>query len=280
MLSLRLNSSQSSSLLLPASSEPPSRRDYEQPRPRTAPAIEPSNSLVELELHTSSFFDKDPQNRASGIPISTRYLSLNPPAKTTLASRPSYRRPVSLSLDEPNSLSEPSQSQSITSRRSRRTVSPTSVNTDRYHPSPQVGHRYTLAPESTTSTPRFVASYDLDSKPSTDSDARKSVPTSANPIAPSVFTTSGIRFAPAPVRRLHPLASRAASSSSNPARLFNSSTPPNPSANNTHDSIHLAASPTNDHQHHRRSLSSSHDAPPKTRLLDDNNNLISLIIYD
>ncbi|CAF5055195.1 unnamed protein product, partial [Rotaria socialis] len=99
-------------------------------------SISPSNSLVELELHTSSFFDtarlrdnisinKEHQrrNRVSAIPISTRYLSsTNGKADTTLLSRPTYRRPVSLSLDHQHPNHEPLQMQSVNNRHAQQTV--------------------------------------------------------------------------------------------------------------------------------------------------------------
>jgi len=114
----------------------------------------PSNSLTELELHTSSFFERAPptthrdssnnkeqqqRHRLSAIPVSTRYLSSKNPSEF-------FRRPVSLSLDEPTT----------DEQSSRSTIN---ANHERYP-------RYTLAP--------------------------------------SVFTTSSIKFAPVPRRHLSP----------------------------------------------------------------------------
>jgi hypothetical protein len=232
-------------------------------------SVSPTNSLVELELHTSSFFDttrlrensssnKEQQrrNRVSAIPISTRYLSSNnTKPNSTRLSRPSYRRPVSLSLDDQYSSNEISQTQ--------RTVSPTT-------------HQYTLAESSATPS----SSYDLDSvlndlKPKHIPPERNVRSNSLNPtttLAPSVFTTSAIKFAPAPKRRMSPLRDQENNSSTNPTRLLN-----NPSSH-IDDSIYT----TTNNNNTQCSLITSLELPTtyKNRLLDDNNNLVSSKIYE
>jgi hypothetical protein len=289
-LSIRHSTTTTSSL---SHADQQSYNDYEKLRSRTTPtpvdnSLSPSNSLVELELHTSSFFDtarlrdnssinKEQQrrNRVSAIPISTRYLSSNN-TKTNASSssaRPPYRRPVSLSFDDQHSTIEPLQTQSVTTRHSRRTVSPTSTST----------------------TPsRYLVSYDLDAAlhdltrtanykytPSTtEPNTLSSLPGSTATVAPSVFTTSAIRFAPAPLRRMSPLRDQDNSSSSSTARLLSNNTS-NPSSN-TDDSINTASTTNNN----RRSLLTSLESPTtinntyKNRLLDDNNNFISLKVYE
>jgi serine/threonine protein kinase len=238
VLSIRLNSTTSSN---------ESDKNRLQPN-----SLSPTNSLVELELHTSSFFDstrlrdnssinKEQQrrNRVSAIPISTRYLSSNNTKNSSTLSRPTYRRPISLSMDDQSSAAT---------------------------------HRYTLA-ESTTPS----SSYDLDSAIN-DLKSRYTPPKSnvkpqfSNPtttLAPSVFTTSAIKFAPAPARRMSPLRDEDNSFSTNSTRLLN-----NPSSH-IDDSIYT----TNNNQ---RSLLTSLELPTtfKNRLLDDNNNLVSSKIYE
>jgi serine/threonine protein kinase len=270
ILSIQFNSTTSSSVSL---MDQQSSNDYDKIRFRTPPvenSLSPTNSLVELELHTSSFFDttrlrenssknKEQQrrNRVSSIPISTRYLSSNNiKTNSSLLSRPIYRRPVSLSLDD----QQTSKTQSINTRR---TVSPiTYGNNDRFQ-SPQTTHRYTLAisPESTTTTTpsSYLASSELDSalKDLKSKEIYKYTPASTT-VAPSVFTTSAIKFAPAPTRRMSPLKDQ---------------------ENNTYshndDSINTASN-TN-----RHSLLTSLELPTyKNRLLDDNNNLVSLKVYE
>lgn len=235
-------------------------------------SLSPSNSLVELEMHTSSFFDTarlrdNPSNsreqpsrhRASAIPISTRYLPANNPKVNLLTSRPSYRRPMSLALDDPPSTGS---------------VKPlTYASNDRYQ-SPSM-HRYTLATASeSTTVPPYLLSYDLKRQPSptTVSSSNDLSLVSPHPIGPSVFTTSAIKFAPAPMRRFSPPRDQA-------SRLVHSS------LSNIDDSIKPASSATNDQ--HRRSLFTSTDMSSaaatslaKQRLLDDNNNFIALRIYD
>ncbi len=349
VLSLRLNSTTpppppiSSSSLSLADQQP--QKDYEKVRLRTPTtlndkSLSPANSLVELELHSSAFFDtaklrenhsqinreQQRRNRASAIPDSTRYYTSN---DTKSSSRSTSRRPLSLSLDDPHSHSpidyhfvstseKPSQisppsSQPYT-RRSRRTVSPTSTKTtttttaygnhDRNH-SPPANQRYTLAtaPETTrrTTSPinpsRYLVSYDFDTTlrdlkrkpiykytppvipPTGELNVVPSLLNSTTPIAPSVFTTSAIKFAPPPTRRMIPFKDSEMNSIST-ARLLNN-TITNPSSN-LDDSINSA---TTNHNH-RRSFLTSYDFPStlnnirKSRLLDDNNNLISLKVHD
>ncbi|CAF0780474.1 unnamed protein product [Adineta ricciae] len=137
-LSVRLNSPIKtmgvSTVSLPTDNYQPASNDYEKVHLRSSSptkkhdrSVSPTNSLVELELHTSSFFDtaklrnnhnnnnhgssvaKDQQrrNRASAIPESTRYYQSNntkPTPSSTSTSSP-YRRPLSLSLDDNHSKS-------------------------------------------------------------------------------------------------------------------------------------------------------------------------------
>ena len=329
VLSIRLNptTTTTSSLSL---SDQQSYNDYEKIRLQTLPttvenSLSPSNSLVELELHTSSFFDtarlrnnssinKEQQrrNRVSAIPISTRYLSSNnnnnndnnTKTNSSLStSRPTYRRPVSLSLDDQHSTSETSQTQSVATRHSRRTISPASTtttygNSDRFH-SP---HRYTLATSSelttTTKTPsRYLVSYDLDSAlndvkrtsiykytPSTiESNVVPSLPSSTTTVAPSVFTTSAIKFAPAPIRRTSPIIDQELNSSSSTARLLNNTI--SNLSSNINDSINPTSTTTTNNN--RRSSLTSFELSPSTtndtyhnRLLDDNNNFVALKVYE
>jgi hypothetical protein len=283
ILSIQLNSTTSSSLLTP---DHQSSNDYDKIRLRTTSvdnSLSPTNSLVELELHTSSFFDttrlrhnssenKEQQrrNRVSAIPISTRYLSSNNiKTNSSILSRPIYRRPVSLSLDD-------QQTSQIRSINTRRTVSPTATygNNDRFH-SPQTTYRYALAlsPESTTTTTTpssHLASSDLDSvlKDLKSKDIYNYTPSTTTTIAPSVFTTSGIKFAPVPTRRISPLRDEENSS----ARLLNNT------SSHIDDNVNTAASNTN---YNRHSLLTSFELPTyKNRLLDDNNNLVSLKVYE
>jgi hypothetical protein len=298
VLSIRLNSTTSSSAL--SLTDHQSSTDYDKIRLRTitTPPIEnsisPTNSLVELELHTSSFFDttrlrenssgnKEQQRRyrASAIPISTRYLSSNNiKTNSSLSSRPIYRRPVSLSLDD----QQTSQIQSINTQHSRGTISPSTTttcgNSDRFQ-SPQATHRYTLAisPESTSSTTtttpsNYLVSSDLDSalKDLKYKEIYKYTPPSTA-VAPSVFTTSAIKFAPAPTRRISPLTDQENSST----RLLN-----NTSSHNN-DSINTASATTttNNNNNNRHSLLTSFELSTyKNRLIDDNNNLVPLKVYE
>ena len=356
VLSLRLNSNASSALSL-ADQQSPADYDKLHPRTPTTPtstkttekSSSPTNSLVELELHTSSFFDtarlREPKpstnkeqqrrHRASAIADTARYYSsnnskANPPA----SSRPAQRRPLSLSLENQQmtsptnyhfaSTSEPKAQAATTStpsasqvypRRARRTVSPASSksaatygNHDRLT-SPPSSYRYTLntSPEparqtvSPTSPSRYLVSYDFDPtlrdlkrKPvykytpspastTTDFNVVPSLSNSTTPVAPSVFTTSAIKFAPAPNRLMSPSRDQditTNSSSISAARLFNA-TLTNPSSNLDETKLNTTSS-TN-----RRSLLASMDLPTttntnlrKSRLLDDNNNFISLKVHD
>jgi hypothetical protein len=103
---------------------------------------------------------------------------------------------------------------------------------------------------------------------------------STTPVAPSVFTTSAIRFAPPPARRISPYKDQE-TNINNSSRLLNN-TISNPSSNKN-DSIDIAS--TNNHNN-RRSLLTSLDISSatnnyrKSRLLDDNNNFISLKVHD
>ena len=210
--------------------------------------LSPSNSLTQLELHTSSFFDntrsrdikdQSTRHRLSAIPISTRYLSSkNPPSL--------YRRPVSLSLDEPSSNVPNEPSLHISSLLTRPTHSShsktTYANHDRYQ---------------STSIPRYTLA------PSSESTRNRSNESNPPSLAPSVFTTSSIKFAPVPLRRVSPVRDV----DSLAMRLAN------PSSTHTDD------------QPSRRSFFTSLDLPStteiaKSNLLDDNNNFISLRIYD
>lgn len=205
-----------------------------------------NNSLVELELHSSSFYDTNrlrdhsidsseqqqqqqqrrQHHRASAIPISVRYLSTNP---SLTSARPTYhRRPVSLALDD------------------QRTT------TDRFS--------LTLTPSDSTPTARFplASDYDLTSE-----ETPKSSPPSTK-LTPSVFTTSAIKFAPVPsIQRFHQTQDQENSS----ARL----------ETNSDKSTNIASNSTN-----RHSLLTSLELPSTyiNRLLDDNNNLLSLKVYE
>jgi hypothetical protein len=293
VLSIRLNSITSSSHSL---TDHQSSTDYDKIRLRTITPVEnsisPTNSLVELELHTSSFFDttrlrenssinKEQQrrNRASAIPISTRYLSSNNiKTNSSLSSRPIYRRPVSLSLDD----QQTSPIQSINTRHSRRTVSPSTTttcgNSDRFHTS-QPTHRYTLAisPESTSSTTtatpsNYLVPSDLDSALNDlkYKEIYKYTPPSTA-VAPSVFTTSAIKFAPAPTRRMSPLTDQENSST----RLLNNT------LSHNNDNINTASATTTTTNNNRHSLLTSFELSTyKNRLLDDYNNLVPLKVYE
>ena len=350
VLSLRLNSNGSSSLSL---ADQQAHADYDKGQSRTSTtptsakttekSTSPTNSLVELELHTSSFFDtarlreqkpsanreQQRRHRASAIADTARYYSSNnSKANPSIPSRPAQRRPLSLSLEYQNitgptdyhfaSTSEATPQATATSqvypRRARRTVSPASSkststygNHDRLT-SPPSSYRYTMnaSPESArktvspTSPPRYLVSYDFDptlrdlkrkpvykytpSPASTTAELNvvPSLSNSTTPVGPSVFTTSAIKFAPAPNRLMSPLKDQETTSnvpSMSTARQFNTS--------HTKPSSHLddtklnTASSTN-----RRSLLGSVDLttpttnPRKSRLLDDNNNFISLKVHD
>ena len=351
VLSLQLNSTTTTTPPITPSSlvltDQQAQKDYETVRLRTPTTINeqsasPTNSLLELELHTSSFFDtaklrenhssinKEQQrrNRASAIPDATRYYASNN-SKSNSSSQSANRRPLSLSLDDQSSHSpndyhfastseKPLQIPSTSllsaqpyTRRSRRTVSPTSTKTtskyanhDRIH-SPPTTHRYTLArsPETSRRTrsplspSRYLVSYDFDTtlrdlkrkpiykytppinSPTSDVNIVPSLLSSTTPVAPSVFTTSAIKFAPAPTRRMSPFRDPEANSIST-TRLLNN-TISNPYSN-IDDSINSASTNPN----HRRSYLTSYDMPSttsnlrKSRLYDDNNNLISLKVHD
>ncbi|CAF3794249.1 unnamed protein product [Adineta steineri] len=199
-------------------------------------------------------------------------------------------------------------------RRSRRTVSPTATttkttstygNNDRLN-SPPATHRYTLAtsPETTTrrtispiNPSRYLVSYDFDAtlrdhkrKPiykytapavpsSTELNVVPSLLSSTTPVAPSVFTTSGIKFVPSTTRRMSPL--RDQDTNMNTARLVNNTL--SNLSSNIEDSINTANT-TN--YNNRRSLLTSYDLPSSTnnlrknRYIDDNNNLISLKVHE
>jgi hypothetical protein len=336
VLSIRPYSTRSPS---PITADRPSHTDFDKVhfRKSTTPStindksLSPTNSLVELELHSSSFFDtarlrdnnssinKEQQrrNRASAIPDSTRFCSSN----NSKPNSSSNRRPLSLSLNDEHSnspidyhfastsetKSTPPPSTHTYSRRSRRTISPTSTkttsgNNDRVSSPP----RYTLkiSPETTkrTTSPinpsRYLVSYDFDTtlrdlkrKPiykytpptapsATELNVVPSLLNSTTPVAPSVFTTSAIKFAPAPTRRSSPFRDQESNmnnSSMSTARLLNN-TLSNPSSN-IDDSINTTTN-------NRRSFLTSHELPStrnnirKSRLLDDNNNFISLKVHD
>ena len=362
VLSLRLNAlptPPTTSSTLSLNEHQQSNKDYDKIHLRISTptttlndkSLSPTNSLVELELHTSSFFDtaklrenhsvidKEQQrrNRASAIPDSTRYYSSNN-SKTNSASssRSTNRRPLSLSLDDQHShspidyhfastsektshISSPPPSSSTThgfTRRSRRTVSPTSTkttpsssstygNNDKMNLS-QTNYRYTLetSPDiaKRTTSPinpsRYLVSYDFDTTlkdlkrkpiykytppaipPASELNVVPSLLNSTTPVAPSVFTTSAIKFAPAPTRRMSPFKDQETNLNNpitNTARLLNSN-----QSSNIDDSINNATTNYNN----RRSLLTSYDISSgtnnirKSRLLDDNNNLISLKVHD
>ena len=347
VLSLRLNSATPNTTTIPppitsstlSLTDQQSTKDYDKVRLRSSvtpttlndKSLSPATSLLELELHTSSFFDtaklrdnysskpKEQQrrDRASAIPDSTRYYSSNN-SKTSST----HRRPLSLSLDDqhssspidyhfastsekPSNISFPSSTTTTSqpyTRRSRRTVSPASTKTsstygnhDRIH-SPSTTHRYTLAtsPETTkrTTSPinpsRYLVSYDFDTTlrdlkrkpiykytpptlpPTSEINVVPSLLNSTTPVAPSVFTTSAIKFAPAPTKRISPYKDHETNSIST-ARLLNPT--------NIDDSINTSTN-------HRHSLLTSPDLSStinnirRSRLLDDNNNLISLKVHD
>ena len=171
--------------------------------------------------------------------------------------------------------------------------------------SPLTTHRYTLgtSPETTdrTTSPvspsRYLVSYDFDSTlrdlkrkpiykytppsntPASELNVVPSLLSSTTPVAPSVFTTSAIKFAPPPTRRMSPYKDSELNSIST-ARFLNH-TISNPSSN-MDDSTNSASTNHN----HRRSYLTSYDIPSttsnlrKSRLYDDNNNLISLKVHD
>ncbi|CAF4901896.1 unnamed protein product [Rotaria sp. Silwood1] len=293
-------------------------------------SISTANSLVELELHTSSFFDttrlrdntsinKEQQrrNRASAIPISTRYLSSNNTKtdSSLLLSRPTYRRPVSLSLDDQHSTNERLQRSSVNNRNSQQTVSSSSTtttydNTDRYHSLPTtqplslpLSSESTKTKTTTTTTiipSTFLISNDFDltlndakcqkiykytSPTKTELNVTPYFPNSTTTVAPSVFTTSAVKFAPVPTRRISPLKDEENNSSTTTARLLHNNTF-NPSYNHN-DSINIASTITanNNNNTNSEQLVTTLELPApynthKNRLLDDNNNLVSLKVYD
>ena len=348
VLSLRLHSTATPTMTssLPLN-EQLTQKDYEKVRLRTPTtnnekSTSPNNSLVELELHTSSFFDstklrdknKEQQrrNRVSAIPESTNYYTSKGNSSSV---RSTPRRPLSLTLDDSPSTtpfdyhftstsekpssqfsSPPAPSTTTTSnqpytRRSRRTTSPISnkststtyATPDRIY-SPAPSHRYTLAtsPDATrratspSNPSRYLVSYDFDSslrdlkrKPifkytpphlpaTSDLNVVPSLSNSTTPVAPSVFTTSAVKFATPPTRRMSPFRDP----ETNPISTgrFLNHTISNPSSN-LDDSINKATT-----NHNPRSYLTSYDLPSstnnirKSRLLDDNNNLISLKVHD
>ncbi|CAF0806377.1 unnamed protein product [Rotaria sordida] len=338
VLSLKLNSITPTSIPL---TDQQSYKDYDKiplrtnlPTTYNEKSVSPTSSLVDLELHTSSFFDttkihdnnllktteqqqqSQRRNRASVASDSTRYYSST--------SRPSDRRPLSLSLDDqyPNNpidyhFTSTSEKPSLLLtqpqpyiRRSRRTVSPTSTkttssygNNDRMSSSP-ISYRYSLAtssdikkPPSPISPSIYPDSYDCDTtlrdfkrKPifkytppiissTNDLNVVPSLSNSTTPVAPSVFTTSAIKFAPAPIRRMSPTndqENNINSSLLSTARYLNN-TISNPSSN-IDDSINTAT--TNHNNRHALLTSYETNNLRKSRLLDDNNNLISLRVHD
>ncbi|CAF5014902.1 unnamed protein product, partial [Rotaria socialis] len=173
----------------------------------------------------------------------------------TLLSRPTYRRPVSLSLDHQHPNHEPLQMQSVNNRHAQQTVPSTSTraipydnNNDRYH-TLQATNQFVspTSSESTTTTmppSSYLASSDLDfalndlkcktiykyTSPSTKTEhnVTTKLPNSTATVAPSVFTTSAIKFAPVPNRRISPLKDQENNSSNSTARLLNN-TASNPS---------------------------------------------------
>ncbi|CAF2050694.1 unnamed protein product [Rotaria magnacalcarata] len=366
VLSLRLNSTTTTPTTPTPTSlshvdQPSQNEDHERAHSRSTyheKSISPSNSLVELELHTSSFFDtaklrdnnlgknieQQRRNRVSAIPDSTRYYSSNNTKTNASTSRPTYRRPLSLSLEDqcsdspinyhyastsekpsklPSSSSSPppppppppplsssllSTTQPYT-RRSRRTVSPTSTKststygTNDRMTSPPATHRYSLAttnetkPSTSPINPsKYLVSYDFDStlrdlkrkpifkhtptmiSPASELNVVPSLSNSTTPIAPSVFTTSAIKFASPPIRRMSPIndqETNANTSLLSTGRLLNNSIS-NP-ISNIDNSINTAI--TNNNRHSLLTLFETNNLR-KSRLLDDNNNLISLRVHD
>ncbi|UJR10177.1 hypothetical protein I4U23_014392 [Adineta vaga] len=315
VLSVRLNSTAPTattlSLLSHTIPDQKTNNDYDKIRLRPKSTIEkslsPTNSLVELELHTSSFFDtarlrdktsvnKDQQrrNRVSAIPIPTRYLTSNN-NKTISSSltRPVQRRPVSLTLDDQHSTDDTSTIHSINSRRSRRAASPTSTtkksttitsgNPDRFQT-----QRYTLPASTDTSRYRFSSELDSALNDLKSTGIYRYTPPK-KPVAPSVFTTSTIKFAPAPLRRMSPFKDQEDCSSSSTAQLLNTLTS-NPSCHIDDSINHASSSSTttttnNNNNNNRHSFLTSFELPTKynadkNHLLDDNNNFVSLKVYD
>lgn len=353
VLSLCLDSTTTTSSTTPtmlSHTEQSSQKEQEKVPLRTKyhdKSISPNNSLVDLELHTSAFFDtaklrnhnlaknieQQRRNRASAIPDSTRYYSSNNENSNSSTPHSAYRRPLSLSLDGQYSnspidyhfaltteklskLSPPPTSSAPTGqpymRRSRRTVSPATTkatttygNNDRLT-SPPASHRYSLATSHETkksSSPinpsKYLVSYDFDPTlselkrkpvfkytpanvtPASDINVVPSLSNSTTPVAPSVFTTSAIKFAPPPMRRTSPIDEHDISANNTPLtteRLLNH-TKSNP-ISNIDDSINTTA--TTNTSNNRYSLLTSFDPNHlrKSRLLDDNNNLISLRVHD
>lgn len=360
VLSLRLNPTtittptSTSTSTTPASVSNGDKRKYtenEKVRLRTTSptklnetSVSPTNSLVELELHTSAFYDsaklrdhnstknKEQQrrNRASAFPDTTRNYSSANSKTNSSSSRAANRRPLSLSLDDehqnnpidyhfastsekPSQISAPSSSSTTQpyTRRSRRTLSPTSTKTSSSTygnndslTSPSTNHRYTLAtstdikkPTSPINPSHYLVSYDFDTAlrdlkrkplykytpqfapPATDINVVPSLLNSTTPVAPSVFTTSSIKFAPAPTRRISPV--RDHDTNSNNSLLGTPKLSTNIKSNtstNMDDSINTATTNYNN----RHSLLTSFDMNNvrKSRLLDDNNNLIPLKVHD
>jgi flagellar hook-basal body complex protein FliE len=344
-----MNSSTSSSLQL---ADQQVRADYEKAQLRTATAkatptkvidepSSPGKSLAELELHTSAFFDaarlrhhgsstnKEQQrrNRASAMPDTTRYYSSsNSKTNSSTPSRPVHRRPLSLSLENQQQATNPtdyyfmSTSEATSppavditsmaqpySRRSRRTVSPTSSKNAATHidhnrlNSPPSSYRYSMrtSPDATrrTTSPmqptRYLVSYDFDNvsndlkrkpannyvstaTPTTNElNVVPSLSNSSTPMAPSVFTTSSIKFAPASARLMSP--SKDQDNTMNTARSFNA-TLPNSLSNLDQNQLNAT---------NRRSLFDSVSSPlssktnlRKSRQLDDNNNFVSSQVHD
>lgn len=321
----------------------------------TEKSASPANSLAELELHTSSFFDtarlREPKpvanreqqrrHRSSAIADTANYYSTrNGQTNSTSQTRTGNRRPLSLSLenqDLPNPTdyhfaltseliggtgkTTPSTSNQAYNRRSRRTMSPASNKTastnysnhDRLN-SPPSSYRYSLAttPDSSVrrtisplSPSRYVVSYDVDptlqdlkrrslykytpgaSTTGGEINVVPSLTNSTTPVAPSVFTTSAIKFAPAPAPVRSTGSVKDQENTSTTGSSVNGSRPTNAIQTNPlfnlDDSQHFTTA-TN-----RRSLLTSVDIPSSvttannlrsSRLLDDNNNFISLKVHD
>ena len=343
VLSIQLNSTTFSSVSL---ADQQSCQDLEKihlqvTTPINDKSLSPTNSLVELELHTSSFFDTakltDNQskiikeqrrhNRISVIPESTCYYSSNnsKPNSSLSSSCPSHRRPLSLSIDDQHSLNptdhhvilnneksfQLTSTQPYTSRRSRRTLSPTSIKTSSNYVnnnranSPSSNRRYTLVTSSDrkkSTSPinpsRYVVSYDFETTlrdykrkplnkhtpptiiPTSELNVVPSLLNSTTPVTPSIFTTSTIKFAPVPNRRMSPLNDEENTMNNSSTRLLNN-IGYNPSSN-LDDSINTAT--TKSHYHHSSltpfELSSTTNTFRNNRLLDDNNNLISFKVHD
>ena len=281
----------------------------------------PTNSLVELELHTSSFFDatrlrnnsllnkkEQQRHRISAIPISTRYLSLNnTKTDSTSLSRPTCRRPVSLSFDDQCLSNETTQIRSVNNQCSRQTVSPSSTTIKAYDNNNQFSSSQTTcqstfpaASETTTTITtaplHYVVSYDSDSTVNNlklkeackhsslstkELDMMPHVLNSTTTVGPTVFTTSTIRFAPAPTRRINSFRNQENSSSASAARLLNNTISNQSSRIN--DSINIISTNNNDNRCSLLTtleLPTSYNTHNKNSFLDNNNNLVPLKVYE